>query len=73
MKGLLVIRVLLILAPFALIAGCNESTAPHEPYSAQVMRRFEYSKDKYGICYASFQTGANAGLLTTVPCEKVGL
>jgi len=56
----------------ALLTGCGQQPliAPSEN---KVIEGLKYYKDKYGICYALYRGGNYDAVMTSIPCEKVGL
>lgn len=55
-----------------LLTGC-EAQPLITSNSSWTIDHLEYYKDKHGICYATYNINTRGGLMTTVPCEKVGL
>ena len=60
----------IILISALFLFGCDTGS---ENRNNSFINKLHYVKDSYGICYAIYGADTNYGLLTTVPCEKVGL
>lgn len=63
-----------VLVVLLIIVGCTtESDTENALDNLQyATAHLQYSKDKFGICYAGYGAGF-ASVFTTVPCEAVGL
>jgi len=55
-----------------LLTGCDAQPlmASTSNYSIDSLK---FYKGKYDICYAMYEPGGSGTVMTSVPCEKVGL
>ena len=73
------VRTILAVSVVALLTvACSSQSTPSEKKAQSLVNSFQYTKDKYGICYAivqniSISSAVAYTAFTTVPCEKVGL
>ena len=56
-----------------LLTGCDSSQVMQSTWEQNDIDNLRFYKGKHDICYAMYVPGGAGTIMTSVPCEEVGL